>query len=99
LIQSKEAKTMKIAVYVSTYQREPTAEETEAHLGWLLERQNTGVLLAAGLRSTADGGVVILGGPDSLNAIDSDPYAAVGVAKYDSTTLEAALGTLVQQDR
>ncbi|WP_439029079.1 YciI family protein [Gordonia terrae] len=90
---------MKIAIHVSTYEREPTPEETEAHVGWLIERQNAGVLLAAGLRSTGDGGVVILGEHDSLDTIDSDPYAAAGVATYDTTTLEAALGTLATQDR
>lgn len=83
-----------ITINISTYKREATAEEAQAHGAWLVGLDAEGILVGAGLRSTSDGGVVVLRGESATNLISEDPFVKLGVAEYTSATFTPALGAL-----
>ena len=58
-----------------------------AHVAWLEQNYDTGVLLASGRRVPRTGGVLLVSGalprPELDAVLATDPFAVAGVANYD----------------
>ncbi len=86
-------------VFTSVYLRPANSAEFERHAEWLKAQDATGRLLAAGRKSTRDGGVVVLEADDEAAAravVDLDPFVLAGVAEYNLTSFKPAMGRLAR---
>lgn len=81
----------------SVYKKAIDPEVLTAHRAWLEKAIDEGVILSAGRRDPAVGGLIILRAADQAAAqqvLAADPFAQHGIAEYETLGFNPSFGAL-----